>query len=280
MNLRALVQAALDEDVGPGDRTTEACIPERAMGRGRVRAKEPLVMAGHAAAFEAFRATAERVGGVATYTPLVAEGMAVEAGTTIARVEGNLRALLIGERLALNFLMRLCGIATITARHVAAADGRVQVVDTRKTTPLHRQLEKQAVLAGGAANHRYALYDGVMVKDNHITAVGSLTAAVARARAANHHLVRVEVEVGSLDELDEALGTEADVVMLDNMDDAMLVEAVRRTRARKPGVILEASGNMDIERIERIRDVGLDVISVGGLIHQARWADLSMKLDR
>ena len=279
MNLHALVRAALDEDLGPGDRTTEACIPSEAVGRGHVRAKEALVVSGHAPAGEAFRAVSERLGLPGRYVPLVDEGSRVAPGTAVARVEGALRTLLIGERLALNFLMRLCGIATHTAAHVAAADGQVQVVDTRKTTPLHRALEKHAVRCGGAMNHRHALFDGVMVKDNHITAVGSLTAAVERARSVNHHLIRIEVEVGSLDDLDEALATVADVILLDNMDDATLGEAVRRARLRKPSVILEASGNMDIPRIERIKGLGLDLVSVGGLIHQARWVDLSMKLD-
>ena len=280
MNLHALVRAALDEDLGPGDRTTEACIPAEAVGRGHVRAKQSLIVAGHGPAAEAFRAAGERMGGACTYAPLVEEGTRVERGTAVARVEGSLRTLLTGERLALNFLMRLCGIATHTAAHVEAAGGLVQVVDTRKTTPLHRALEKHAVRCGGAMNHRYALFDGVMVKDNHITAVGSLADAVARARAVNHHLIRIEVEVETLAELDEALGTAADVVLLDNMSDEELAEAVRVTRARKPSVILEASGNMDIERIGRIRGLGLDLISVGGLIHQARWADLSLKLDK
>jgi nicotinate-nucleotide pyrophosphorylase (carboxylating) len=279
MNLHALVRAALDEDLGPGDRTTEACIPTDAVGGGHVRAKETLVVSGHAPAGEAFRAVSERLGLPGRYVQLVDEGTRVAPGTAIARVEGSLRTLLIGERLALNFLMRLCGIATHTAAHVVAAGGQVQVVDTRKSTPLHRALEKHAVRCGGAMNHRHALFDGVMVKDNHITAVGSLTAAVERARSVNHHLIRIEVEVGSLDELDEALETVADVILLDNMDDATLSEAVRRSRARKPSVILEASGNMDIERIERIKGLGLDLVSVGGLIHQARWVDLSLKLD-
>ncbi len=278
MNLRALVQAALDEDVGRGDLTTDACISPDARGHGLVLAKQDLVVSGHSAAAEVFRATAERVGGVVAYDVLVGEGSAAPRGTHISRVEGTLKTIVIAERLALNLLMRLCGIATHTRRYVDAAAGRLQVVDTRKTTPLLRQLEKRAVVHGGAANHRFSLQDGVMVKDNHITAVGSLTEAVRRARAANHHLVRVEVEVRTLSELGEALSTAADVILLDNMDDETLAEAVRQARSTRPSVILEASGNMDPERIERIRDLGLDLVSAGGLIHQARWADLSLKL--
>jgi nicotinate-nucleotide pyrophosphorylase (carboxylating) len=208
-----------------------------------------------------------------------AEGTSVRAGTILAEVEGTLRNLLTGERLALNFLMKLCGIATHTRRYVDAAGvGGPRIVDTRKTTPLLRDLEKAAVRAGGGHNHRHALYDGVLVKDNHVAAVGSLGEAVRRARAAAHHLLRVEVEVGSLAQLDEALRSGADAILLDNMDDATLGEAVRRARATTPSVILEASGNMTPERIAAIRGLGLDLVSAGGLVHHAPWADLSLKL--
>ncbi|MCB9685715.1 MAG: carboxylating nicotinate-nucleotide diphosphorylase [Alphaproteobacteria bacterium] len=281
MRLSALVAAAIDEDLGHGDVTTEPTIGPEVAGTGRVLAKQALVVAGHEVARAVFAEVDARLGGSVTYDVLVPEGTGVEAGTVVATVAGPLRNVVIGERTALNFLMRMCGIATNTRRFVDAAgpDGP-RVVDTRKTTPLHRDLEKHAVRCGGGFNHRHALFDGVLVKDNHVDAVGSLTEAVRRARAANHHLIRVEVEVRSLVELEEALGTAADAFLLDNMDDATLREAVRIARERKPSVVLEASGNMSIERTERIRGFGLDLVSVGGLIHQATWADLSLKIRR
>jgi nicotinate-nucleotide pyrophosphorylase (carboxylating) len=281
MNLADLVRHAIDEDLGHGDLTTGPTIAPEAVGTGQVLAKQDLVVAGHDAAAAVFAEVDRRLGGLVQYAVRVPDGTAVPRGTVVASVAGPLRNVVIGERTALNFLMRLCGIATNTRRHVdAAGEGGPAVVDTRKTTPLHRDLEKAAVRAGGGRNHRHALFDGVLVKDNHVTAVGSLSEAVRLARAANHHLVRVEVEVGSLDALDEALGTAADAILLDNLDDATLAEAVRRARARKPGIVLEASGNMDVERIARIRGLGLDLVSVGGLVHQARWADLSLKISR
>lgn len=281
MILEDLVRHAIDEDLGHADVTTEATVPPDAIGTGDVLAKQDLVVCGHAAAAAVFAEVDRRLGGRTTYEARVREGERVPARTVIATVGGPLRNVVIGERTALNFLMRLCGIATNTRRYVdAAGEGGPVVVDTRKTTPLHRGLEKHAVRCGGGRNHRHALFDGVLVKDNHVTAVGSLTEAVRRARAASHHLLGVEVEVGSLDALDEALATDADAILLDNLDDDALREAVRRVRARRPAVVLEASGNMDPERIARIRDAGLDLVSAGGLVHQARWADLSLKIRR
>lgn len=280
MQLSELVAAALAEDLGPGDLTTEACVPVDVSGRGSILAKnEGLVVCGHAAAREVFRQVGARYGAEITYTELVADGTAVADRTVVATVEGSLRAIIIGERLALNLMMKLSGIATHVQSWVAAArDTSLRVVDTRKTTPLLRALEKYAVRCGGGHNHRMGLYDGVMIKDNHIAAVGGIAEAVQRVRERVHHLVRIEVEVTNLGELDQALAAGADVILLDNMDDAMLGAAVERTRAVRPRVVLEASGNMDAERIGRIRGLGLDVVSAGGLIHQATWVDLSLDL--
>ena len=275
MDLASLIRLALDEDLGPGDLTTTATVAADAQGAADFRAKQNLVLCGHAPAAEVFR----QVGGI--YTPLVAEGEAVAAGTVVAQVAGPLRALLSGERLALNFLMRLSGIATHTRAVVSAADG-LRVVDTRKTTPLHRALERHAVRMGGGHNHRFALYDGILIKDNHLRAAGGVVEAVHRARASAHHLLRIEVEVATLDELVEALEVGADAILLDNMDDPTLAEAVRLTRdhPRGAGVILEASGNMSAERLPRLAGMGLNLVSMGGLVHQARWVDLSMKLSQ
>jgi nicotinate-nucleotide pyrophosphorylase (carboxylating) len=269
MDLVTLVRLALEEDVGPGDLTTEACVPAGRVGAGRILAKQALVVCGHAPAAETFR----QLG--ATYVPLVAEGEDATPGTPVAQVTGPLRALLTGERVALNFLMKLSGIATHTRGVVAAAAG-LRVVDTRKTSPLLRRLERRAVQTGGGANHRFALYDGILIKDNHILAAGGIRAAVARARAAAHPLLKVEVEVETEAEADEAAACGADVLLLDNMDDATMARIAARHGSR---CVLEASGNLDAARLPGVAASGVHYASMGGLIHQARWADLSMRLD-
>jgi nicotinate-nucleotide pyrophosphorylase (carboxylating) len=275
-----LVERALDEDIGPGDLTTEGCVPEGLRARAVIKAKQELVVCGHGPAQLALERTAVRLGGDVRYDIIHADGAVVPSGTVIALVEGPMRVLLTGERAALNFLMKCSGIATETKRHVDAASGStMKVVDTRKTTATLRNIEKYAVRVGGGHNHRHALYDGVLIKDNHISAVGSLTEAVRRCRAHAHHLVRIEVEIGNMIQLDEALATDAEVLLLDNMNDEVLKAAIVKARKTRP-VVLEASGNMNPERIARIKGFGLDYVSAGGLIHQARWADLSMKFER
>ena len=269
MSLSDLVRHALAEDIGPGDVTTEAVIPIQQHGRGQIVAKEVVVAAGHEVAAEVFAQQGAR------YLPLVESGHVVGPGTSLAQVEGPVRGLLRAERVALNFLMRLSGIATQTRSIVAAAPS-LRVVDTRKTTPLLRKLERTAVRTGGGHNHRYALYDGILIKENHIRAAGSLTRAVERARANAHHLLRIEVETTTLAEVDEAVVAQADVIMLDNMDDATMAKAIEKHRGR---VVFEASGNVTAERLPGLAALGLDVVSMGGLIHQARWVDLSMKLE-
>ncbi len=275
MQLTELVRLALIEDVGPLDVTTNATVPADRAGVAQVKAKQALVVCGQDAAAEVFRQTG------AHYEIVVPDGERVEPGTVIARCSGSLRNILVGERLALNFLMRLCGIATHTANTVSVAP-TLKVVDTRKTTPLHRELERRAVRVGGGGNHRFALYDGVLIKDNHIAAAGGISAAVADARAFVHHLLRIEVEVSDLHQLREALEAGADAVLLDNMDDTMLAEAVTIVRAWENAgegkVLIEASGNMTADRLPGIARIGIDLVSMGGLIHQATWADLSMKV--
>ena len=264
-----LVRRALVEDIGGGDVTTEACVPAALQGTARIRAKQELVVAGHREAVEVFRQMGAR------YTPLLDEGAAASPGDTVATVTGPVRALLTGERVALNFLMHLSGIATHTRAVVAAAPG-LRVVDTRKTTPLIRAPQRRAVRSGGGANHRFALYDGVLIKDNHIVAAGGVEAAIAAARARCHHLLRIEVEVETAAQARQAVDAGADVVMLDNMDDATMAAIIDELRGR---ALFEASGNMTAERLPRLHEIGVDVVSIGGLIHQARWVDLSMKLD-
>jgi len=275
------VRLALEEDVGPGDVTTESTVLAGAVGRARLYAKQDLVVCGHEPAAEVFR----QLG--ATWQVVVPDGASAGPGVTLGYAAGPSRALITGERVALNFLMRLSGIATHTASVVRTAGG-LRVLDTRKTTPLHRSLEKHAVRCGGAFNHRGALYDGVLIKDNHVVAAGGVTAAIRGARAAAHHLLKIECEVESLDELREALDAGADAILLDNMDDETLATAIainEATPRRSGPAWLEASGNMTGPRIATLqallasRGLALDAVSMGGLIHQARWADISMRLE-
>jgi len=268
MDLRSLVRAALIEDIGPGDVTTEACVDATLVGAAEIKAKAELVVCGHAPATEAFDQVGSR------YVATVPDGELVGPGDIIARVEGPLRALLTGERVALNFLMRLSGIATHTRQCVAKAAG-LRVVDTRKTTPIHRALEKHAVRMGGAHNHRFALYDAVLIKENHIAAAGGVERAVSLAKKAVDGRFGVQVEVETLEQLEMAIQAGADAVLLDNMDDSTLVQAVAIADKR---LLLEASGGMTPERLPRLAGMGLDRVSMGGLIHQARWVDLSMRV--
>lgn len=268
MTIRELVRLTLEEDLGPGDVTTQACVPREARGRARLYAKEPLVVSGQEPAGEVFRQLD------CVYTVAVADGKSAGPDETIATVEGPAAGLLSGERAALNFLMRLSGVATHTRRVVDAAPG-LRIVDTRKTTPLLRALEKAAVRHGGGGNHRFGLFDGVMIKDNHIIAAGGIGPAVARARETAHPLLRVEVEVENLAELESAIAAGADDVLLDNMDDAMLAEAVAAAAGR---VRLEVSGGITLERLANLRSLGVHRVSMGGLIHRARWVDLSMRM--
>lgn len=273
MTLSELIRLSLEEDLGPGDITTEACVAPEARGTGRILAKQALVVSGVEAAVAAFSAL-----GVETEV-LIPDGGRAAPGDLVMRLSGAYADILRSERLALNVLMRLSGIATHTAGVVAAAEGKLRVVCTRKTTPLHRSLEKAAVRHGGGHNHRHGLYDGVLIKDNHILAAGGVRQALQRAKAHAHHLVRIEIEVETLEQLDVVLEEGADVVLLDNMDDETLREAVARRDASASKPLLEASGNMSAARIADIRDIGLDIVSVGGLVHQSRWVDLSLRLD-
>lgn len=267
-----LIRLALAEDIGPGDITTDFLIPDGERGEGVLVAKESLMVAGTAtaAACFAFLDPTCRV------EVLAADGTWVRKGEVILKVEGTLRALLKGERTALNFLQRLSGIATHVSRYAEMVKGlSVRLVDTRKTTPGWRVLEKQAVRVGGAFNHRMALYDGVMIKDNHIAVSGGIKPAVAKVRSCISHLVKVEVEVSNFDELAEALEAGADVIMLDNMAMADVTRAVAMVAGR---AITEVSGNITGENLLAYAASGVDVISSGALTHQARSVDISMRM--
>lgn len=269
--LDALLDVGLAEDLMLGDVTTEAIVPPEQQGRAVMAARESLVASGlHAAA-----AVFHRLDPQLQVEVLVLPGSRCEPGQGLLRLEGALRSILTGERLALNLLGRLSGIATHTRRYVdLIADTGAQVVDTRKTTPGQRALEKAAVRDGGAANHRFNLGDGILIKDNHIEAAGSLTEAVRRVRAhLPHHLLKLEVEVDTLEQLEEALSLGVEIVLLDNMTPPQLREAVRLTAGRAQ---LEASGGIRIDTIRAVAETGVSLISVGNLIHGARWVDVGL----
>jgi nicotinate-nucleotide pyrophosphorylase (carboxylating) len=267
-----LIELALEEDLGPGDVTTQALIPVDRKGAAQIRAKENLVVAGLPVAHRVFRKLDTQV----QFFPAALEGQEVSPGDVLAQVRGPLAAILTGERTALNFLMRLSGIATYTRKMVSAvSDFPTAIVDTRKTTPGWRALEKYAVRVGGGANHRFGLFDGVLIKNNHLAAVGSITDAVRLAREKTHHLLKIEVEVTSLVELEEALAAGADIIMLDNMDEATMAQAVKFTAGR---VLLEASGSMTLERLPKVAATGVNLISMGALTHSAPAVDIHLRL--
>ncbi|OGP74767.1 MAG: nicotinate-nucleotide diphosphorylase (carboxylating) [Deltaproteobacteria bacterium RBG_13_58_19] len=271
-HLDRLLDLALEEDLGPGDVTTQALIPPEQRGEAHIRAKERLVVAGLPVAARVFRKLDPEV----RFHPQVAEGQEVQPGTVLAALQGPLAPILTGERVALNFLMRLSGIATFTRKMVQAVAGYpVALVDTRKTTPGWRALEKYAVRLGGGANHRFGLYDGVLIKNNHLTAVGSITAAIRQAREKTHHLLKIEVEVTDLAGLKEALDAGADIIMLDNLDDATLAQAVKLTGGR---ALLEASGGMTLERLPKVAATGINLISMGALTHSAPAVDIHLRV--
>ena len=271
-HVERLVELALEEDLLLGDATSEATIDAAARGEGRLLAKEELVLAGGAVARRVF----DRLGAECRLD--AADGERIARGTTFGVARGPLRALLGAERTALNFLQRLSGVATATRRCVdalAAGGGRTRLLDTRKTTPGWRMLEKDAVRAGGGKNHRFALGDGILIKDNHVAACGGVGAAVRHARERAGAMLKIEVEVTDLAGLEEALAAGADLVLLDNMDDAAMAEAVRRTAGRVP---LEASGNMTLDRLPRVSATGVDYVSMGAITHSARAVDISFEL--
>jgi nicotinate-nucleotide pyrophosphorylase (carboxylating) len=266
-----IVRAALAEDLGrAGDVTAQACIAPDTRLAAVFAARKAGVISGLACA----RVAIAELDPQATFERLVDDGSRVQAGTQLARVEANARALLSAERTGLNLLGRLSGVATLTRAYVdAVAHTGARIVDTRKTTPGLRALEKYAVRCGGGVNHRFGLDDAILIKDNHIAACGSVAEAVRRAKAFAGHLMKVEVEVDGLDQLDEALEHGPDVVMLDNFSLADLAEAVRRAKGR---AVLEASGGVSLDTVRAIAETGVDVISVGALTHSASVLDIGL----
>lgn len=269
--VKDFIKQALAEDIGTGDVTTRMLVPMGHTATARFTAKSGFVAAGLPVAREVFRCVDERV----EFTALVEEGEWVKKGAAIAEAKGETRSILTGERVALNFLQRLSGIATLTSAFVARIEGfDAKILDTRKTTPGMRFLEKYAVQAGGGSSHRMGLYDGILIKDNHIKAAGGIKRAVRLARKGSH-LMKIEVEAETLDEVKEALAAGVDVIMLDNMG---VDEMKRAVRLAKGKAILEASGNVSLGNVRDIAATGVDLISIGTLTHSAPAVDISMDL--
>lgn len=269
--LRRLVREALDEDIGQEDITTNQTVPPDARCEAQLVAKQDGVLSG----IEAFRVTFDCLDAAITDWGALSDGDRFKQGDIIASFKGNTRAVLTGERTAMNFVQHLSGVATLTARYVEAVRGLdVRICDTRKTTPLMRRLEKKAVVHGGGANHRHTLFQGVLLKENHIVAAGGIRQAVRRVWEGTHHLMKIEVEVRTLKELAEAVQAGADVIMLDNMSLEDTRKAVKRVK--RTNVLLEASGNVTLDRVRAIAETGVHVISVGALTHSAPAADLSL----
>jgi len=271
--IESIISRALAEDIGPGDVTSAWILPPDLRLRGKVIAKAPGIIAGLEVARMAFRAVDDRV----QFSALVTEGSAVARGDVLARLEGPGMSILSAERVTLNFLQRMSGIATLTRRFVEAVRGtRAVILDTRKTAPGLRVLDKMAVRLGGGQNHRFGLFDMVLVKDNHIAAAGGIAAAVQRVRACNREGLQVEVEVKSLDELREALDLGVDRILLDNMDSQQMRQAVVLTAGRAK---LEASGGIRLDNAAAVAGTGVDYISVGALTHSAQALDISLDVE-
>ena len=267
-----LIQLALREDIGPGDITTESIVGAGLEGKGIIVAKQDLIIAGLGVARDVFRAVDTAV----RFSSKFQDGDRVANGSTVVTMEGPLQALLKGERTALNFLQRLSGIATQARDYVdSIPPGSVKLVDTRKTTPGWRVLEKHAVRVGGAFNHRMGLYDGVLIKDNHIAVAGGIAKAVEQVRQTISHLVKIEVETTTLEEVQEALDAGAEIIMLDNMDLDRIRQAVALIAGR---ALVEVSGGVTRKTLRDLAQTGVDLISIGALTHSAIAVDLSMRI--
>ena len=269
--LDRIILNALDEDVGTGDITTESTIPEDRVAHGLYKAKESGVLCGIGVAKRVF----ELIDPSIEFTALKKDGDRIEKGEIIAEVRGKATNVLTGERTGLNLMQRMSGIATRTAEAVKQVEGtQAKICDTRKTTPGLRVIEKYAVKVGGGTNHRFNLADGILIKDNHIVAAGSITAAVKAARANAPHTLKIEVEVETFEELNEALEAGADIIMLDNMNCEDMTKAVQIVAGR---ALTEASGNMGDRNLSEVAACGVDLISIGALTHSVRALDISLK---
>lgn len=275
LNLRSLdplIELAFAEDIGIGDITTEATVSASQEGIGTLLAKSEGIVAGLPVAERVFA----KLGTTLRFQALVNDGDAITIGMSIAEIQGSARTILIGERTALNFLQRLSGVATLTSQFVkAVADYDVKIVDTRKTTPGWRALQKYAVRVGGGHNHRFGLYDGVLIKDNHIIAAEGIRNAVQSARETAPHTTKIEVEVETVEQVKEALDVGVDILLLDNMSLDMMQQVVQLVGTR---AVTEASGGITLEQVQAVAATGVDLISVGALTHSAMPLDISLKL--
>jgi len=272
VQIQSIIKAALAEDIGPGDITTLATVPPRKKGRARAVAKADFVIAG----LDVFEAVFKCLDKGIRVRKMIADGRVAKRGAVIAEVEGHLAGILQAERVALNLFQRMCGIASLTAKYVEAVAGtKTKILDTRKTVPGLRVLDKMAVRLGGGTNHRMGLYDGVLIKDNHIEAAGGITAAVEAQRKHLHQNLKIEVETKNLREVKEAVKCGVDMIMLDNMTNDAMKKAVDFIAGR---ALTEASGNVTLERVAGIAETGVDFISVGELTHSVRAADISLRV--
>ncbi len=270
-----LIKMALEEDLGSGDVTTLSTVPPGTVARALIKTKQECVASGLQVLGLVFRTLDPSL----KIEARVKDGDRLKPGDPLMAVTGNVISILMAERVALNFVQRLCGISTLTARYVeAVADFAAEIVDTRKTTPGWRSLEKYAVQVGGGRNHRHGLFDGILIKDNHIRAAGTITDAVTYARGLAPHGLRIEVEAATLDEVREAARCGAEIILLDNMETQQLREAVDLVRREYPDVKLEASGGITLETVAGVAATGVDFISVGALTHSAPAIDISLDL--
>jgi nicotinate-nucleotide pyrophosphorylase (carboxylating) len=275
-DILASIGEFLAEDIGRGDITTQATVPPDVRGQGKFLAKEYLVVCGVSIAEAVFLHLDAENPEIETS---VNEGDEVEEGTVFATLKGYADVLLTGERVALNLLQRMSGIATLTRQYVKAVEGtNAQIVDTRKTTPGLRMLEKYAVTVGGGKNHRLGLDDGILIKDNHIALAGGITQAVSAAKNLAGHLHKIEVEISNWAQLREALNAGADIVMLDNQTPEETQKLVQMARDINPNVLIEGSGGMDLDKVRSYAEAGVDLISVGRITHSARAVDISFKI--
>jgi nicotinate-nucleotide pyrophosphorylase (carboxylating) len=274
LTFEKILDLALEEDLASGDVTTEACIPEIARAVAHAVARKPMVACGG----PVFHRVFTKIDPSIVFESHVAEGASVDFGAKLWTVRGGARSILMGERTALNFVQRMTGIATVSREYASAVPrgSTTRITDTRKTTPGMRALDRYAVRCGGAHNHRDNLGSAVLIKDNHIAAAGSITAAIDRARANAPHTTKIECEVDTLAGLDEAIAARADIVLLDNMDSVTVKEAVARAKGR---VVLEASGGITLARIKELAEAGVDAISCGALTHSAPAADIGLDFE-
>jgi nicotinate-nucleotide pyrophosphorylase (carboxylating) len=272
LQIKQIIESALAEDIGTGDITTEATVSPKKKGRARAIAKADFVIAG----LDVFEAVFHALDKDIRVKQIITDGNRVKMGGIIAEVTGSLSGILQAERVALNLFQRMCGIATLTAKYMEAVRGtKATILDTRKTVPGLRVLDKMAVRIGGGTNHRTGLYDGVLIKDNHIEAAGGITAAVKAQRKRLSHHLKIEVETKNIQEVKEALKCGVDIIMLDNMTVDAMKKAVDVVAGR---ALLEASGNVNLDRVAEIAVTGVDLISVGELTHSVRAADISLKV--